>query len=166
MLIVNNNKRFVKKHIVGGAGIVDTLSSLFRRLTTSGAARALAAAATTDIGKAAVSGAKTVGTELAKSAVSSAKDVLIKKGKQLIDRTSTKILTPKSVDIIKSLTGLEPNPPVITQKSKDILSSLVNTGATTATTNINKLMLGQGMKAIKIQDLVRQTNGAGLRLAN
>ena len=164
MLIVKN-KRFIKKYAVGGSGIVDTISGLFKRLTSSGAARALAAAAATDIGKTAISSAKTVGTELAKSAISTAKDLAIAKGKKLIDKTSSKILTPKSVEIIKSLTGLEPNPPVITQKSKDILSSLINTGATEATTNINKLMMGQGMKAIKIQDLVRQTNGAGLRIA-
>jgi hypothetical protein len=37
-------------------------------------------------------------------------------------------------------------------------------------TNINKLMMGQGIKAkdasaIRIQDLVKMSNGAGLRLA-
>lgn len=173
MLLVKN-KRYVKRHVVGGAGIFDTIVNLFKKITSSNTARTIASnlsrAATSDLGKKAIGAAKTVGTELATSAISTAKDLAISKGKQLIDRAA---LTPKSVEVIKNLTGLEPNTPVITQKSKDILTSLINSGSNEAVTNINKLMMGHGLKtghsAIRIEDLVRQTNrnayGSGLRLA-
>lgn len=173
MLIVKN-KRHMRKHAVGGAGLFDTVSNFFKSLVTSNTAQTLASAAAkaaaSDIGRSAISSAKTVGKELATTAISTAKDLAIAKGKQLIDRASTKALTPRNVEVIKKLTGLEPNTPVITQKSKDILANLVNSGAAEATTNINKLMMGQGIKsnaepAIRIEDLVRQMNGAGLRLA-
>lgn len=173
MLIVKN-KRYIRKHIVGGAGIFDSVSNFFKRLITSNTAKSIASAATraaaSDIGKSAINSAKTVGKELATSAISTAKDLAIAKGKQLIDRASTKALTPRNIEVIKKLTGLEPNTPVITQKSKDILTNLINSGASEANTNINKLMMGQGINnnvntAVRIEDLVRQMNGAGLRLA-
>lgn len=173
MLIVKN-KRYMRKHVIGGAGIFDSISNLFKKLITSNAAQKLASAATkaaaSTVGKTAISSLKTVGKELATSAISTAKDLAIAKGKQLIDRTSKKVLSPKNVEMINNLAGLEPNAPVITQKSRDILTNLINSGATEATTNINKLMMGQGIKstaknAVRIEDLVRQMNGAGLRLA-
>ncbi len=122
MLIVKN-KRYVKKHVVGGAGIFDTITGLFKRLASSNAARSIAS----DIGKHAINAAKTVGKELATSAISKAKDLAIEKGKQIIDNT-----------------------PVITQKSKDILTNLIN---------------GAGQNDIRIEDLVRKMNGERLRLA-
>jgi hypothetical protein len=78
--------------------------------------------------------------------------------------------------VIKQITGLEPNPPVITQKSNDILASLINNRASEATTNLNRLLAGQGLRktskasnAIRIEDLVKKMNGyasgGGLRLA-
>ena len=176
MLIIKN-KRYVKKHVVGGAGIFDTISSFVKKLVSSNTARTIASAtskaAASDIGKRAIGAVKTVGKELATSAISTAKDLAIEKGKRLIDRASVKVLTPNNVEVLKQITGLEPNTPVITQKSKDILAHLINSGAAEATTNINKLMMGQGMKArdtakaeaIRIEDLVRKMNGAGLRLA-
>lgn len=172
MLIVKN-KRYMRKHVVGGAGIFDSISNFFKRLVTSNAARSIATnlskAAASDIGKSAINAAKTAGKELATSAISTAKDIAIDKGKKLIDRTSKKVLTPRNAEVIKKLTGLEPNTPVITQKSKDILTSLINSGAAEASTNINNVMMGQGVSnpkaAIRIEDLVRQMNGSGLRLA-
>jgi hypothetical protein len=154
MLIVKN-KRYVKKHVVGGAGIFDSITNFFKRMASSNAARSIASnlskAAASDIGKNAISAAKTVGKELATSAISLAKDVAIAKGKQLINKK------PKN-------TGLDPNElaataPPITQKSKDILASLIKP------TNINKLMMGQGSNAIRIEDFVKKMNGGGLRLA-
>jgi hypothetical protein len=174
MLIVKN-KRYIKRHVVGGSGIFDTISSFFKRLVSSNAARSVASnlsrAAASDIGKKAIGAAKTVGKELATSAISTAKDVAIEKGKQIIESRAAKALTPKNVELINKLTGLTPNTPVVTQKSKDILATLINAGANEATTNINKMMMGQGIKntkgasAIRIQDLVKMSNGAGLRLA-
>ncbi len=122
MLIVKN-KRYVKKHVIGGAGIFDTITGFLKRLASSNAARSIAS----DIGKHAISA---VGKELATSAISKAKDLAIEKGKQIID-----------------------SKPAITQKSKDILTSLINSGA------------GIEQNAIRIEDLVRKMNGGGLRLA-
>lgn len=169
MLIVNN-KRYVKRHLIGGSGIFDTVANLFKRLTGSTIAKSitsnLARAAASDLGKTAISAAKTAGKELATSAISTAKDIAIDRGKRLIDTTSAKLLTPKNAEIIKQLTGLEPNTPVITQKSKDILTGLINSGASGASANISKILMGQGINnAIRIQDLVKQMNGGGLRLA-
>ena len=178
MLIVKN-KRYIKKHVVGGSGI---FTDFFKRLVSSNAARTVASnlskAAASDFGKSAISAAKTVGKELATSAISTAKDLAIEKGKRLIDKASSKVLTPKNVEVIKQLTGLEPNRPVITQKSKDILASLIAspTSNSEVTTNINQLLAGQGLtqkraNAVRIEDLVKRTNskkckmGGGLRLA-
>jgi len=163
MLIVKN-KRYMKKHVVGGAGIFDTISNFFKKFISSKA----------------IESAKTVGKELATSAISSAistaKDLAIEKGKRLIDKTFKKVLTPNNAEVTpnnsqtvieqhanqfaKQLTGLEPN---LTQRSKDILASLINSN--TEATNINKLMMGNGNSAIRIEDLVRKMNGSGLRLA-
>jgi membrane-associated HD superfamily phosphohydrolase len=143
MLIVKN-KRYVKKHVVGGAGFFDTISKFFKRLVSSNASRKVASnlsrAAASDIGKSAITAAKTVGKELATSAINAAKDVAIEKGKQLINNKAD-----------------------ISQKSKDILATLLNSDVNEAATNINKLMMDQG--TIIIQDLVKMRNVSGLRLA-
>ena len=90
----------------------------------------LSKAAASDIGKSAINAGKAVGKELAASVVSAAKDAAIEKGKRLITRTPE---------------------PVLTQRSKDILESLVSNGAG---------------HAVRIEDLVRRLNsGGGLRLA-
>ncbi len=159
MLIVNN-KRYGKRHLIGGSGIFDTVANLLKRLSGSTIAKSiksnLARAAASDLGKTAISAAKTAGKELATSAISTAKDIAIDRGKRLIDTTSAKLLTQKNA-------GLEPNTPVITQESKDILTRLINSGANEASANISKILMGQGINnAIRIQDLVR---GRGLRLA-
>ena len=150
----------MRKYVIGGAGIFDTISNFLKKLAASNAAQKLASVATkaaaTTVGKTAISSLKTVGKELATSAISTAADLAIAKGKQLIDKTSKKVLSPKYVEMINNLA----NP----------MTNLINSGATEATTNINKLMMGQGIKsnaknAVRIEDLVRQMNGAGLRLA-
>lgn len=152
MLIVES-KRYIKKHVVGGAGIFYTVSNFFKRQVSSNAAqsvaRNLSRAAASDIGKSAINAAKTVGKELATSAISTAKVIAIDKGKQLIAKTSSKsALTPNNVEVIKQVTGL---PPVITQKSKDILASLAGRMVqapaaqnSEASTNLNRLLAGQG----------------------
>lgn len=136
MLIIKN-KRYVKRHVVGGAGIFD---SFIKRLVSSNAARSIATtlskAAASNLGKTAIDAAKTVGKEL----VTTARDVAIDRGKRLIER------------------ALAPSP-VLSQKSKDQLAALLVDAD--GQTNINKLMMGQ---AIRIQDLVR-SGGGGLRLA-
>lgn len=180
MLIVDN-KRYIKKHIVGGSGIFDKISGFFKGFISSRAAQSLAKAASTDIGKNAISAAKTVGKELATTAISKAKDVIIDKGKQFIDKK----LTPKSTEIIKQITTLpfidtqqrsdtslrDTSLRDLTQKSKDILNDIINSASTI---NINKLMMGQGSNgdgiaiggAIRIEDLVRRNNRDTLLLGS
>lgn len=88
----------MKKHVIGGSGLFDTVANFFKRIVSSSAARSaantIAKAAATDVGKMALTAAKSAGTELAKTAISTAKDVAIAKGKQLIDRGTKKVLTP------------------------------------------------------------------------
>ena len=121
--------------------------------------------AKTEIGKKAIEAGKTAAREVGLKAIDVGKDVAIAKAKALIDRAAPKALTPKNQETIRQPTGLTPNTPVITQKSKDALESLINMGATT---NINKLLAGSGVAradAISIQDSVKRLNGSGLRLA-
>lgn len=157
MLIVKN-KRYVKKHVVGGAGLFDSITNFLKGMVSSNAARSIASnlskAAESDIGKNVINAAKTVGKELATSAISRA----VEKGKQLINKPAknTEVTGLESI-------GCSATAPPITQKSKDILASLIKT------TNINKLMMGQGSNAIRIEDFVKKMNanasGGGLRLA-
>ena len=181
-MLVVTHRTYMKKHVIGGSGIFDSIANFAKRMISSNAAKTVAStiskAAATDIGKTALAAAKSAGAELAKTAISTAKDVAVSKAKQLIDKTSKKILTPQSVQTIQQLTALTPNVPVITQKSKDILASLVNSGVDAATFNINKylgsgVMMKQRPQAVAIQDLVKQMNthgarksGSGLRLAS
>lgn len=76
---------------------------------------------------------------------------------------------------MKQLTGLERSG-ALTQKSKDVLVSLLNDSTATGKTetNLNNLIIGSGDGGggggvVKIQDLVRKLNneseGGGLKLA-
>jgi len=144
----------MKKHVIGGAGIFDTIANLFKRVTGSTAAKAFASklvsATQTNLGKKAIEAGKKVAEEVGLKTIDVGKDVAIAKAKAFIDRAAPKVsstATPKNQEI--------------TQKSKDALASLINT------TNINKLLAGSGVgNAISIQDLVKKLNtGSGLRLA-
>ena len=146
---------------------------MFKRVTGSTAAKALASklgsVAKTEIGKKAIEAGKTVAREVGLKAIDVGKDVAIAKAKALIERAAPKALTPKNQETIRQLTGLAPNTPALTQKSKDALTSLISMGANESTTNINRLLAGSGVaraNAISIQDLVKRLNtGSGLRLA-
>jgi hypothetical protein len=179
-MLVTTKRRYIKKHIIGGGGIFDTVANVFKRLVGSTAVKALASKLTsgaqTELGKKFIEAGKTVGKEVGLKAIDVGKDVAIAKAKALIDGLAPKVsstaqaLTPKSQEAIRQLTGLQPNLPVVTQKSKDALATLINMGSNEAPSiNINKLLAGAGVgkqKAISIQDLVKRLNaGAGLRLA-
>jgi hypothetical protein len=165
MLIVKN-KRYVKKHVIGGSGFFDSISNLFKRLISSNASRRvvsnLSRAAASDIGKTAINAAKTVGKELSTSAINAAKDVAIERGKQFItNKTDKFILSQNSKDILDSLISTAASSSALPGEAAEA-SSRGATGAASsseAAVNINKLMMGQ---AIRIQDLVK---GSGLRLA-
>lgn len=121
-MFINSHKRYIKKYIVGGSGIFDALSKLISSNTAKTLASHLATAASSDLGKTAISAGKTAAKELSTAAISAVKDAAIEKGKQLIS---------------KKRRGL-------TQKNRDILDSLVHGGA-----------------AIRIEDLVKRSNGRG-----
>ena len=173
MLIVTT-RRYKKQHVIGGAGVFDTVASFFTRLFTSNAAKQIASTA--------LSVGKDAAKEIGKKAIDVGKTAAIDAGKRLVDKAAAKLLTPKNQEVITQLTGLQPQPAVITQKSKDTLTRLIDEGGT----NINKLLAGSGLakpgmarpriakpvmngygasNAIAIQDLVKTLNGAGMKVA-
>ena len=84
-MIVYRN-RYVKKHVIGGSGILDTLKNILRRAATSSASRAASTLASriakTELGREAIMATKSAGKELASAAISTAKDVAIDKGRK------------------------------------------------------------------------------------
>ena len=157
-MLITTKRRYIKKHIVGGAGIFESIANVLKRVTGSTAAKALASKigsfTKTEIGKKAIEAGKTTAREVGLKAIDVGKDVAIAKAKALIDGFAPKNRETNNPPV-RSAT------PALTQKSKDALAALINTGATT---NINNLLAGSGggPKAISIQDLVK---GSGLRLA-
>ena len=138
-MIVTTKRRFIKKHVIGGAGIFDTITHFLKRITGSTAAKAIASVAKTALGKKAIEAGKTVVKEVGFKAIDVGKDVAVAKIKALIDG-SREVIWPN-----------------ITQKSKDTLTSLINNSS-------EATMINGG--AISIQDLVKRLNtGSGLRLA-
>lgn len=133
-MLVVSKRRYIKRYIVGGAGVFDTISGFFKRLLTSNAAKQVASNA--------LSAGKDVAREIGKKALDVGKTAAIDAGKRLVDKAAL-LLTPK---------------PEISQKSKHMLASLIDDGD-----NINNLLSGGSV--IKIQDLVRRLNGAGMKIA-
>ena len=163
-MLITSKRRYIRRHVIGGAGIFDTIANLFKRVTGSTAAKAIASklgsVAKTDLGRKAIEAGKTVAKEVGFKAIDVGKDVAIAKAKALIEGyASTPAPTTKNQERIKQ--------PAITQKSKDALAAIINMGASEATTNINRMLAGSGVNAnaISIQDLVKRLNGSGLRLA-
>ncbi|XP_065664496.1 uncharacterized protein LOC136086147 [Hydra vulgaris] len=142
-----------KKQVVGVSGIFDSLINLSKRASSSNVTRVssvmLKRLAASDLGKTAISAAKSAGKELSTSAIEAAKDVAVGKGKQLIRKASTKVSQPNTV---------------INNIINDIISNL-NKKADEVTPNIKNIMMGSSINstAIKIEDLVKK--GRGLRLA-
>ena len=182
-MIVYTN-RFVKKHIVGGSGIMDTLKNLLRRAATSSASRAASTLASkiakTELGREAIMASKSAGKELASAAISTAKDVAIDKGRKTIEKLYAKTGTPKPIEVAKS---------ALNQKSKDIISEIVSMGEQLKNVAKNPYideydMMGSGLtaklstkpmnqrlstkNAIRIQDIVKKSKmkkGNGLLIA-
>ena len=101
-MLVIRKKRYIKKYRVGGSGIFDALTKLISSAVTSNTAKTLGSnlsrAATSDIGKAAISAGKTAAKELTTAAILAAKDAAIEK---LSKKKSH--LTQQSRDILDSL---------------------------------------------------------------
>ena len=151
-MIVYRN-RYVKKHVIGGSGILDTLKNILRRAATSSASRAASTLASriakTELGREAIMATKSAGKELASTAISTARDVAIDKGRKTIEKLYAKTGTPKPSEAAKATEQLS-------QKSKDIISGIVNKAGPYIPAIDEYAMLGG---AIRIQDLVKMGNG-------
>ena len=176
MLIVAK-RRYKKQYVIGGAGIFDVVAGFFKKLFTSNAAKQIASTA--------LSAGKDAAKEIGKNALDVGKTAAIDAGKRLVDKAVAKIMSPKNLPTTNLPTttaqfatqALLPfqHPQMqsgipLTQESKNVLNSLINDRALLKSTNINNLMMGHGMNsnaksAIRIQDLVRRLNGAGLKVA-
>jgi len=145
-MLVVTKRRYKKLHVVGGAGIFDTVAGFFKRLVTSNAAKQIASTA--------LSAGKQAAKDIGQKAIDFAKDKAVDVGKRLVEKA---FVTPKKT------------PQPITQETKVILSRLLNDLGTqvpnSETMNINNLMMGHGLNSpIRIQDLVKRLNGAGLKV--
>ena len=139
-----NRRSYRKQYVIGGSGIFDTISGVFKRLVTSNAAKQLASRA--------LSASKDVATEIGKKAIDVGKTAATDAGKRLVEKAAAKLFTT-------------PKTP-LTQKNKDTLDRLSSIGTNPENMNINNLMMGNGLKnAPSIQDLVRSRNGAGMKVA-
>src|SRR6218665_1709882 len=157
MLIVAK-RRYKKQYVIGGAGIFDTMAGFFKKLFVSNAAKQIASTA--------LSAGKDAAKEIGKKALDVGKTVAIDAWKRLIDKAAAKIMKPTAPTT------------VLTQKSKDVLTRLINDGArldnnnnNNNNNNINNVMMGHGVNppvttknAIRIQDHVRRLNGGGLKV--
>src|SRR5688572_22970555 len=167
MLIVIK-RRYKKQHVIGGAGIFDTITGVFKRLFTSGVANRVASTA--------LSVGKDAARELGKKALEVGKNTAVEAGKRLVDKAAAKLLAstiplPRAVENQK----VEPLvPPKLTPENAAILARLIDNGVKPAETNINNILAGYGLgktlsssNAVSIRDLVRHlnSNGAGLKLA-
>ena len=146
-MLVVTKRRYKKSHIVGGAGIFDTVAGFFKKLVTSNAAKQLASSA--------LNASKQAAKEIGQKAIDVAKDKAVDVGKRFVEKA---FVTPKQP---------------ITQETKVILSRLLNNMGTQVPnmgTQIperieNNLMMGHGLNnPIRIQDLVKRLNGAGLKV--
>src|SRR5688572_17707541 len=172
MLIIAK-RRYMKKHAIGGAGIFDTITGVFKRIFTSGVASRAASTA--------LSMGKDAAKELGKKALDVGKTTAVEAGKRLVDKAAAKllassVLSPRAVENQKVETI---PPPSLTRENAAILARLTGndvglSSSSNAGTNINNILTGYGLgkpasNAVSIQDLVRHLNnnnkGAGLKLA-
>ena len=165
MLIVIK-RRYKKQHFIGGAGIFDTITGVFKRLFTSGVANRVASTAL-NVGKDAA-------RELGKKALEVGKNTAVEAGKRLVDKAAAKLLAstiplPRAVENQKVETIPSSK---LTPENAAILARLTDNGVRPAETNISNLLSGYGLgktssssNAVSIRDLVRRLNGAGLKLA-
>ena len=156
MIIFSNS--YTKKHVIGGSGMVDTIKNILRSAATSKASKSSLAVlnkmASSELGREAITAAKSAGKEFASSAISTAKDVAIDKGKKAIVSMCAITKTPNPAT----------SDPILTKKSKDIISELVKSGVSDKRHEAYEPMLGGSVKkkvtkenAIRIQDLIKNS---------
>ena len=153
-MLVVIKRRYKKQHVIGGAGIFDTITGVFKRLFTSGVANRVASTA--------LSVGKDAARELGKKALEVGKNTAVEAGKRLVDKAAAKllassVLSPRAVENRE----VQP-PPTLTRENAAILARLIDNGVgLNAETNINNILAGNGLSssnAVSIQDLVRHRN--------
>ena len=173
-MLITTKRRYIKKHVIGGAGIFDTVANFLKRMVGSTAAKALASklssAAQTEIGKKAIEAGKSAVKEIGFKAIDVGKDIVVKKVKDFIDKAAPKTSSTNQ-EVIKQAGDI--------RKAENTIASLINMYSKNeaTTNNSNTLLAGSGVRAnaranaISIQELVKRLNasdpntGSGLRLA-
>ena len=158
-MLIPTNRGFKRQYVYGGSGIFDSISGFFSKMFTGGAAKQLASSA--------LSVGKTAAKDVGLMALNAGKTAALDAGKKLIEKSVTKILTPKSQAILQKHAGIpmeRSSPNHMARKAQDIFSKYINSGAQ----NINSLIDGSGIapqKAIAIQELIKRLNtgGSGLK---
>lgn len=123
-MLITTKRRYIKKHVIGGAGLFDTIANFFKRITESTAAKSMA----TRLGRKFIEAGKTAAMEVGLKAIDVGKDAAIAKAKTLIEGLAA---------------------PVITQKSKDALDKLLagsGVGAISIQDYVKRLNIGSGLR--------------------
>src|SRR5688572_10439419 len=130
-------RRYKKQHVIGGAGIFDTITGVFKRLFSSGVANRVASTA--------LNLSKDAARELGKKALEVGKNTAVEAGKRLVDKAAAKllassVLSPRAVENQKVKT-----PSKLTPENAAILARLIDNGVRPAETNISNLLSGYGL---------------------
>ena len=173
-MIIDKRRAYVRRHVIGGSGIFDTIAKVFSRVASSAAAKKIGEVGSKAIASKFVqttvkSAANKAANELATHGVNKLADVITQKGKSAIDIAADKILAPSvnptaAQEILSSITKVP-----LSNKVDEIISRYEQPNTAI---NINKLLSGMGVRqdkhgstAIPIQDLVRELNrGAGMKV--
>ena len=159
MLITKRS--YKKKYVIGGAGIFGSIGNFFARMFSSNAAKQLASAA--------LQAGKTAAKDIGMKAIDVGKTVAIDAGKKLVEKAAKKLTSSKlqvANVVVPQIANVLVPPEEIIKKVKDVIAKYDNTSAII----LNKLIDGSSIKrpnrakAIAIQDLVKQTNGSGLKI--
>src|SRR5688572_960887 len=139
-MLVVIKRRYKKQHVIGGAGIFDTITGDFKRLFTSGVANRVASTA--------LSAGKDAARELGKKALEVATNTAVEAGKRLVDKAASKLLA-SSVLSPHAVENREVQPPsTLTRENAAILVRLIDNGVgLNAETNINNILAGNGLSS-------------------
>ena len=127
--------------------------TFFARMFSSNAVKQFAATA--------LQAGKTAAKDIRRKAIDVGETVAIDAGKKLVQKAAKKLTTPKS-----QMANVMVPPEEITKKINEVIAKYLDTSAI----NLNKLIDGSSVNhpnasnAIAIQDLVRRTNGSGLKV--
>src|SRR5688572_12558425 len=86
-MLVVIKRRYKKQHVIGGAGIFDTITGVIKRLFSSGVANRVASTA--------LSVGKDAAKELGKKALEVGKNTAVEAGKRLVDKAAAKLLADR-----------------------------------------------------------------------